>query len=109
MQPREARWTTSWNWLSDFHASNAPQLQHCVGNMPEIENPAPGSAAQIEPELLTKAEAAQLLGVSIRSVDNMMRQRRISFVKLTAKMVRFPRREILQHIREHLTVHAQGS
>ena len=77
--------------------------------MPEIENPAPGSAAQIEPELLTKAEAAQLLGVSIRSVDNMMRQRRISFVKLTAKMVRFPRREILQHIREHLTVHAQGS
>lgn len=70
---------------------------------------APGPAAQIEPELLTKAEAAQLLGVSIRSVDNMMRQRRISFVKLTAKMVRFPRREILQHIREHLTVHAQGS
>ncbi len=69
----------------------------------------PGTVAQIEPELLTKAQAAQLLGVSIRSVDNMMRQRRISFVKLTAKMVRFPRREILQHIREHLTVHAQGS
>jgi excisionase family DNA binding protein len=75
--------------------------------MPEIENPATGSAAEIEPELLTKAEAAQLLGVSIRSIDNMMRQRRISFVKLTAKMVRFPRREILQHIREHLTIHAR--
>ncbi len=70
---------------------------------------APGSAAQIQPELLTKSEAAQLLGVSIRTVDNMMRQRRISFVKLTAKMVRFPRREILQHIRENLTVHALGS
>ena len=77
--------------------------------MTDTENPAHGSAAQIEPELLTKAEAAQLLGVSIRSIDNMMRQHRISFVKLTAKMVRFPRREILQHIREHLTVHAQGS
>ena len=74
-----------------------------------INQTASGSAAQIEPELLTKAEAAQLLGISIRSVDNMMRQRRISFVKLTAKMVRFPRREILQHIHEHLTVHAQGS
>jgi excisionase family DNA binding protein len=70
---------------------------------------APGMAAQIEPELLTKAEAAHLLGVSIRTIDNMMRQRRISFVKLTAKMVRFPRREILQHVREHLTVHALGS
>lgn len=77
--------------------------------MPDIENSATSSAAHIEPELLTKAEAAQLLGVSIRSVDNMMRQRRISFVKLTAKLVRFPRREILQHIREHLTVHAHGS
>ncbi len=76
--------------------------------MPDIENPAPGSAAQIEPELLTKAETAQLLGVSIRSVDNMMRQKRISYIKLTAKMVRFPRREILRHIRENLTVHAQG-
>jgi excisionase family DNA binding protein len=77
--------------------------------MPEIENPATGSAAEIEPELLTKAEAAQLLGVSIRSIDNMMRQKRISYVKLTAKMVRFPRREILQHIREHLTIHAHTS
>jgi excisionase family DNA binding protein len=78
--------------------------------MPEIENPAPGTTAQqIEPELLTKAEAAQLLGCSPRSIDNLMRQRRISFVKLTAKMVRFPRREILQNIRENLTVHALGS
>jgi excisionase family DNA binding protein len=76
--------------------------------MPDIETPA-RSAAQIEPELLSKAEAAHMLGVSTRTLDNMMRQRRISYVKLTAKMVRFPRREILQHIREHLTVHAHGS
>lgn len=84
-------------------------MQHRVGNMPETKTPAPGSAAQIEPELLTKAEAAQLLGISTRSVDNMMQQRRISFVKLTTKMVRFPRREILQHIHENLTVHAHGA
>jgi len=77
--------------------------------MVEIENPAPCSAAQIEPELLTKSEAAQLLSVSSRTIDNMMRQRRISYVKLTRKMVRFPRREILQHIRERLTIHANGS
>lgn len=75
----------------------------------DINQVATGAAAQIEPELLTKTEAAQLLGCSVRSIDNMMRQRRISYVKLTAKMVRFPRREILQHVREHLTVHAVGS
>ncbi|MFO1487362.1 MAG: helix-turn-helix domain-containing protein [Verrucomicrobiota bacterium] len=77
--------------------------------MPFNEEPAPSSAVQIEPELLTKAEAAQLLGVSTRSIDNLMRQRRISFVKLTSKMVRFPRREILRNIRENLTIHAYGS
>ena len=77
--------------------------------MTEPTNTATGPATQIEPELLTKAETAHLLAVSTRTLDNMMRQKRISYVKLTAKMVRFPRREILQHIREHLTVHALGS
>lgn len=72
-------------------------------------DPIPGSALQIEPELLTKAQAAQLLGVSLRSIDNMMRLQRISYVKLTPKMVRFPRQAILQHIRENLTVYAQGT
>lgn len=78
--------------------------------MIEITKTAPGTAAhQIEPELLTKAQAAQLLGVSIRTIDNLMRQRRISFVKLTRKIVRFPRREILQNVRENLTIHAHTS
>jgi excisionase family DNA binding protein len=76
--------------------------------MPDNEKSAPSSAALIEPELITKAVAADLLGVSTRTIDNMMRQKRISYVKLTSKMVRFPRREILRHIRENLTVHAQG-
>jgi excisionase family DNA binding protein len=69
---------------------------------------APGMAAQVEPELLTKAETAQLLAVSIRTIDNMVRQQRIAYVKLTSKMIRFPRREILKNIRENLTVHAHG-
>ena len=77
--------------------------------MPDIQTPASGSAAQIEPELITKAVTADLLGVSTRTIDNMMRQKRISYVKLTSKIVRFPRREILQHIRENLTIHAHGS
>jgi len=76
--------------------------------MPDFVEAALGPAAKIETELLTKAQAAHLLGISIRTVDNLMRQRRISFVKLTSKTVRFPLREILAHIREHLTIHAQG-
>jgi excisionase family DNA binding protein len=67
---------------------------------------AAGTSESVKPELLTKKQVAQLLGVSSRTVDNMMRQNRISYVKLTSKMVRFPRREILQHIQENLTVHA---
>ncbi len=51
----------------------------------DIDQAAPGSAAQTEPELLTKAETAHLLGVSIRTVDNMMRDNRISYVKLTGQ------------------------
>jgi excisionase family DNA binding protein len=78
-------------------------------NKTEIANPAPGSVAAIEPEFLSKAQAAQLLGVSQRTISNMMRLHRISYIKLTAKLVRFPRREILQNVRENLTVHAQGS
>ena len=70
---------------------------------------APGSTVQSEPELLTKPQAAHLLGVSTRTIDNMVRQRRIAYVKLTSKMIRFPRREILQHIRENLTIHAYAS
>ena len=76
--------------------------------MPDIIKTIPGMAIQPEPELMTKPATAHLLGVSTRTLDNMMRQKRISYVKLTAKMVRFPRREILQHIHDHQKVHAQG-
>ena len=72
----------------------------------DIDSPATSTAAHAEPELLTKPQAAHLLGVSTRTVDNMVRQRRIAYVKLTAKMIRFPRREILEHIAANLTVHA---
>ena len=88
-----------------------PTLRTCstaINAMTEVTKTACGSAAQIEPELLTKAQTAQLLGVSTRTVDNLMRTHRISYVRLTAKMVRFPRAEILQHVRENLTIHAQA-
>lgn len=72
-------------------------------------DPVPISALQLEPELLTKLQVAQLLAVSPRTIDNMKKQNRISFIKLTGKTIRFPRHAILQHIRQNLTVHAQGA
>jgi excisionase family DNA binding protein len=90
------------------HASNAPQLQCALNNMANLKEAVAGTTAlQIDPELLTKSETAHLLCCSKRTLDNMMRERRISYIKLTSKMVRFPRREILEYIRDHLTVHAQ--
>jgi excisionase family DNA binding protein len=69
--------------------------------------PAP-SPALASPEYLTKAQVARLLGVSTRTIDNMMRQRRIPFVKLSSKIVRFPRAEVHDYIRRNLTIKARG-
>ena len=45
-------------------------------------------------EYLTKAQVAQVLGVSTRTVDNLMRRRQIPYLKLSARLVRFPRSEV---------------
>jgi excisionase family DNA binding protein len=45
-------------------------------------------------QYLTKAQVAQVLGVSRRTVDNLMRRRQIPYVKLSARLVRFPRSEV---------------
>jgi excisionase family DNA binding protein len=66
-------------------------------------------APATQPELLTKAEVAEMLGVCQRTIDTLMRQRRISFVRFSRRLVRFPRREILRHIEQSLTIRARGS
>ena len=48
----------------------------------------------VKPDYLTKAQVAQVLGVSRRTVDNLMRRRQIPYVKLSARLVRFPRSEV---------------
>lgn len=73
------------------------------------KTPASSAGHETQPELLTKAECAELLGVCERTIDTMMRQRRISFVRFSKRLVRFPRKEILRHIEQSLTVRARGS
>jgi excisionase family DNA binding protein len=77
--------------------------------MPNDSEPASGAGHETQPELLTKAECAELLGVCQRTIDTMMRQRRISFVRFSKRLVRFPRKEILRHVEQCLTVRARGS
>lgn len=46
------------------------------------------------PDYETKAQVARRLNVCVRTIDNMMKQRRLPFIKLTSKIVRFPKAEV---------------
>jgi len=52
--------------------------------------PVPGTGQIIEPEYESKQQLAARLGVSTRTVDNLM-VRGMPYLKLTGKLVRFPR------------------
>lgn len=56
-------------------------------------NPEPNQSAAA-PDYETKSQVARRLNVSQRTIDNLMRQRRLPFIKLTSKLVRFPRADV---------------
>ncbi len=56
-------------------------------------NPEPNQIAAA-PDYETKSQVALRLNVSRRTIDNLMRQRRLPFIKLTSKIVRFPKAEV---------------
>jgi excisionase family DNA binding protein len=57
---------------------------------------------------LTKKQLAQLLNVSLRTVDNLIARRAIPFVRLSGKIVRFPKAAVDEHIQRHFTINARG-
>jgi excisionase family DNA binding protein len=59
-----------------------------------------------ESELVTKPEAARELRVCVRSVENFLKARRLSYVKM-GRSVRIERSEI-QRFKESLTVKSIG-
>lgn len=61
-----------------------------------------------DPEYLNKAELARRLGISIRSLDNLIRARRIPYVKLSGKLIRFPYAEVKEHLDRTCRVSARG-
>ena len=75
--------------------------------MGEKTMPAPGPAAQIEPEFDRKARFAQRASVSVRCVDNWVRDRRIPFLKI-GRAVLIPWREALETLNRNYRLNARG-
>lgn len=66
------------------------------------------SAITSSPDYETKDQVARRLNVSRRTIDNLMRQRRLPFIKLTSKIVRFPKAEVDAYLTRHLRFDARG-
>jgi excisionase family DNA binding protein len=60
------------------------------------------------PDYETKSQVARRLNVSKRTIDNLMRQRRLPFIKLTSKIVRFPKAEVDAFLARNFRVQAFG-
>jgi len=60
------------------------------------------------PDYETKSQMARRLNVSRRTIDNLMRQRRLPFIKLTSKIVRFPKAEVDAYLARHFHINAHG-
>ena len=58
------------------------------------------------PDYETKSQVARRLNVSKRTIDNLMKQRRLPFIKLTSKLVRFPKAEVDAFLTQNFRVRA---
>jgi excisionase family DNA binding protein len=56
------------------------------------------------PDYETKAQVARRLNVSKRTIDNLMRQRRLPFIKLTSRIVRFPKADVDAYLARNFRV-----
>jgi excisionase family DNA binding protein len=60
------------------------------------------------PDYETKSQVARRLNVSRRTIDNLMRRRRLPFIKLTSKIVRFPKAEVDAYLTRQFQINAVG-
>ena len=56
----------------------------------------------------TKSQVARRLNVSKRTIHNLIRQRRLPFIKLTSKIVRFPKADVDAFLARNFRVRACG-
>ena len=60
------------------------------------------------PDYETKSQVARRLNVCERTIDNMMKQRRLPFIKLTSKIVRFPKAEVDAYLAQNFQIKANA-
>jgi len=60
------------------------------------------------PDYETRSQAARRLNVSQRTINNLMRKRRLPFIKLKSKIVRFPKAEVDAYVARHFHINAHG-
>ena len=72
------------------------------------ETPAPGPGKNEPPEYLNKQQLAARLGVSIRTIETLMAEKKLPYLRLTRKLVRFPAAEVDACLARNLRVNAIG-
>jgi excisionase family DNA binding protein len=60
------------------------------------------------PAYYNKRQLAHYLNVSVRTIDALMRARKLPFIKLTKKLVRFPKADVDAYLAQHHRVNAIG-
>lgn len=66
----------------------------------------PSRAAQTE--LLDKPATAQLLGISVRTLDGLMQAKKVPYLRISRKLIRFVRADVLDYLRRSCRVAARG-
>ena len=64
------------------------------------------SANPPDGDLLDKPAVARLLGISVRTLDGLMATRKVPYLKIGRKIVRFHRQDVIAHLRERFQVGA---
>jgi len=72
-----------------------------------LPQPITGSTLE-SPGYLTKQQVARHLNVSTRTIDSMMRARKLGFLRITRKLVRFRKSEVDDYLARNFRINAIG-
>ncbi len=59
-------------------------------------------------QLLDKLATAQLLGISVRTLDGLMKARKVPYLRVSRKIIRFVRADVIAYLRDRCAVRANG-
>ena len=77
-------------------------------NQTERAKPEIGAGHHESPDYETKQQVARRLGVSERTIEAMVHEKRLPYIRFTSKILRFPKADVDAYIARHLRVAAVG-